>query len=69
MPDGAPMNVSAAPHSDDLERDTDLAIEACGGDARAAVRALLIANAFLESELTKAQTKTSVGYVRRRNTN
>lgn len=52
--------------ADELERDTDLAIEACGGDARAAVRALLIANAFLESELTKAQARTSVGYARRR---
>jgi len=50
---------------DDLERDTELAIEACGGDARAAVRAHLIANAFLESELARAIAKTSAGYARR----
>lgn len=50
---------------DDLERDTDTAISACGGDMRATVRALLIANAFLESELTKALAKTSTGYARR----
>lgn len=54
------------PGDDDLERDIDLAIEACGGDARAAVRALLIANAFLESELSKAQARASAGYVRMR---
>ena len=38
---------------DDLESDTDAAIAACGGDARATVRALLIANAFLEAELAR----------------
>jgi hypothetical protein len=49
----------------DLERDIDTAIEACGGDLRATVRALLLANAFLEFELAKALAKTSSGYARR----
>jgi hypothetical protein len=64
-PGGALMTDLETRHSgDDLERDTDLAIEACGGDARAAVCALLIANAFLESELVRAKSKTSAGYAR-----
>lgn len=49
----------------ELERDIDTAIEACGGDMRATVRALLLANAFLEFELAKALAKTSSGYARR----
>lgn len=63
------MNAIPSQHSDgegnNLERDIDTAIAACGGDMRATVRALLIANAFLESELAKALAKTSVGYARR----
>jgi len=50
---------------DDLESDTDAAIAACGGDARATVRALLIANAFLEAELARSAAATSKGYARR----
>jgi len=64
--DGVPMTASERrSQSDDLERDTDTAIKACGGDARTAVRALLLANAFLESELARAFAKTSAGYARR----
>jgi hypothetical protein len=40
-----------------LEAAADQAIAACGGDAREAVRALLIANEFLEAQI-------SDGYVR-----
>lgn len=39
----------------------DQAIAACGGDAREAVRALLIANEFLEREM---EERVSRGYVR-----
>jgi hypothetical protein len=39
----------------------DQAIAACGGDAREAVKALLIANEFLEAEL---ETQVSRGYMR-----
>ena len=60
------MNAYAHPHDDynDLELDADACIDACDGDARAAVKALLVANAFLESELAKAQAKISTGYAR-----
>ncbi|HAQ83350.1 MAG TPA: hypothetical protein DEH75_23035 [Bradyrhizobium sp.] len=39
----------------------DHATAACGGDAREAVKALLIANEFLESEMAE---RVSQGYVR-----
>jgi hypothetical protein len=52
-------------NEDGLERDIDSAIKACYGDMRAAVRALLIANSFLESALAHATAKTSVGFMRK----
>jgi hypothetical protein len=39
----------------------DQAIAACGGDAREAVKALLVANEFLEREI---EEKISRGYLR-----
>ena len=47
--------------SERLDVAADQAIEACGGDMRSAIRALILANEFLEYEL---QTKVSQGYVR-----
>lgn len=44
-----------------LDAAADQAIAACGGDAREAVKALLIANDFLENELA---TQVSRGYMR-----
>jgi hypothetical protein len=44
-----------------LEAATDQAIEACGGDLRSAIRALILANEFLQHEL---EAKVSAGYVR-----
>lgn len=44
-----------------LEAAVDQAIAACGGDAREAVKALLIANEFLEREM---EARVSHGYVR-----
>ena len=41
------------PEPDRLEAATDQAIAACGGDVRAAVKALIVANEFLESEARK----------------
>ena len=51
------------PQSDaeQLEAAADQAIAACGGDAREAVKALLIANEFLEREV---EEKVSHGYLR-----
>jgi hypothetical protein len=40
----------------------DQAITTCGGDAREAVRALIVANHFLETELAKLQAAVSTGY-------
>jgi hypothetical protein len=47
---------------DELEAATEEAIAACGGDARAAVKALLVANAFLEDELAMTVPAVSYGY-------
>jgi hypothetical protein len=47
---------------DEWDDATDQAIEVCGGDARAAVKALLIANAFLEHELAMTTPAVSYGY-------
>ncbi len=47
--------------ADRLDVAADQAIAACGGDAREAVKALLVANEFLENELA---TQVSRGYVR-----
>lgn len=40
------------------------AIRACDGDARAAVAALIIANAMLEAEFERVSARLSSGYVR-----
>jgi hypothetical protein len=50
----------------DLEVGADQAIAACGGDAREAVKALIVANAFLEAQLEELRTKVSTGYARGR---
>jgi hypothetical protein len=35
---------------------------ACGGDAREAVKALIVANHFLETDLEKLKAAVSMGY-------
>jgi hypothetical protein len=45
----------------------DLAIAACDGNARAAIRALIILVGHLEEELSRARRDISRGYVRGRN--
>jgi hypothetical protein len=59
MPEATAPN----PQSDaeKLDAATDQAIAACGGVAREAVKALLVANGFLENELA---TQVSRGYLR-----
>ncbi len=54
---------SADPQSDSerLNAAADEAIAVCGGDLRSTIRALILANEFLEYEL---QTKVSQGYTR-----
>jgi hypothetical protein len=63
--------MSAAPATsrlaaDDLETAADQAIAASGGDAREAVKALILANNFLEARVTRLQASVSTGYARGR---
>jgi hypothetical protein len=50
----------------DLDAAADQAIAACGGDANEAVKALLVANDFLEAQLDELRAKISRGYARGR---
>jgi hypothetical protein len=50
----------------DLDTAAHQAIEACGGDAREAVKALIVANDFLERQLEELRAKISKGYARGR---
>ncbi|MHC4053365.1 hypothetical protein [Bradyrhizobium sp. 25ACV] len=54
------------PTIDDLDAAADQAIAACGGDARQAVKALIVANDFLETQLDELRKKVSTGYARGR---
>jgi hypothetical protein len=51
---------------DGLEAAVNEAIAACGGDPRAAVRALIVANNFLESEVAELKKAVSHAYTRGR---
>jgi hypothetical protein len=54
----------ASSDAERLEAAVDQAIAACHGDARAAIRALLVANEFYEAEYSKLVTQVSRGYAR-----
>ena len=60
--------MSSAPNpqsdADQLEASADQAIAACDGDAREAVKALIVANHFLETDLEKLKAAISTGYAR-----
>ena len=58
------MSANPQPEPDRLEAVTDQAIAACGGDARQAVKALIVANEFLEAQLREPQAAVSLGYAR-----
>jgi hypothetical protein len=64
------MSQSAAPNpqagADRLEAAADEAIAACGGDAREAAKALIVANEFLESEVCELMQAVSHAYTRGR---
>lgn len=51
---------------DELEAAVDQAISACGGDMRATIRALILANDYLESEVGELMKAVSRAYVRGR---
>jgi hypothetical protein len=64
MPDIDAGRTSQQSDADQLEAAADQAIAACGGDAREAVKALIVANHFLETELEKLRAAVSTGYAR-----
>jgi hypothetical protein len=51
---------------DDLETAVDQAIAACDGDVRATIRALIVANNFLESVISELMKAVSHAYARGR---
>lgn len=52
--------------ADVLEAGIDQAIAACDGDMRATIRALIVANNYLESEVSELMKAVSHAYVRGR---
>ncbi len=54
--------LSPEPHG--LEQAADQAIAACAGDPREAVKALIVANEFLEAQVRELQAAISHGYAR-----
>jgi hypothetical protein len=66
-----PANPQSSPDSennkaDRLEAAADQAIAACGGDMRSAIRALILANEFLEYEVKELMIAVSAGFSRGR---
>ncbi len=55
-----------AQDADGLEAAVDQAIAACDGDPRSAIRALIVANEFLESEVSELMKAISHAFVRGR---
>jgi hypothetical protein len=62
------MSSRSQAHIDDegLEAAVDQAIAACGGDMRAAIRALILANDYLENEASELMRAVSHAYARGR---
>jgi hypothetical protein len=54
------------PDDDGLEAEVDEAIATCGGDLRATIRALMVANKYLECEVSELMKAVSHAYVRGR---
>ena len=61
MSEPAVEAVSTAP---DIDAEADFAIMVCDGDVRAALKATLGANAFLEEEVERIREMLSAGYGR-----
>ena len=63
------MFSSPQPNTDDddgLEAAVDQAIAACGGDMRSTIRALIVANEYLENEVGELMKAVSRAYARGR---
>ena len=52
--------------NEELETAVDQAISACGGDMRATIRALVVANEYLETEVGELMKAVSHAYTRGR---
>ena len=52
------------PEDSGLEAAVDQAIAACGGDLRATIRALIVANDYLENEVSELMKAVSHAYAR-----
>ncbi len=63
MSSGSQPNTQDA---DSLEAAVDQAIAACGGDLRSTIRALIVANEFLETEVGELMKAVSYAFVRGR---
>ena len=65
-PPDNPDAIDTQPQSDadQLEAAANQAIAACGGDPREAVKALIVANQFFETDLEKLKAAVSMGYAR-----
>ncbi len=62
-----PFNSQPSQHQDsELEAAVDEAIAACDGDLRATIRALIVANDFLECEVSELMKAVSHAYTRGR---
>lgn len=61
-----PADPEPIPDDDELEAAVDEAIDACGGDLRATIRALILANDYLETEVTELMKAVSHAFVRGR---
>jgi hypothetical protein len=65
----APMSAEQHSRTEDeagLEAAVDQAISVCGGDMRATVRALIVANEYLETEVGELMKAVSHAYARGR---
>ena len=63
------MSSSSQPkfeEDEELETAVDQAISACGGDMKATIRALIVANEYLESEAAELMKAVSRAYARGR---
>jgi hypothetical protein len=63
MSDATPSGPS---DSEGFDLEVDAAIALCGGDVRAALRAALVANAYLEAEVERLSEAVSAGFARGR---
>ncbi len=61
-----PPHAQPIPDDNGLEAAVDEAIAACDGDLRAAIRALIVANDYLESEVAELMKAVSHAYTRGR---